>query len=95
MLSRWLRSTRPNVAIVDAGWRCPIGGKELTIREESKLSNIEYCENYWLAKYLWIRIPDNLPNNYEQAAQCLEDIEKRLSRDKEDAKNIVIKLMIC
>ena len=44
------------------------------------------CDGYGLAKYPWIRNPNNLPNNYEQAARCLEHIEKRLSRDKEYAK---------
>ena len=46
--------------------KCPIGGKQVTTKEERELHQIEgltYMNDHWEAKYPWIKDPNKLPNN--------------------------------
>jgi hypothetical protein len=49
--------------------KCPLGGKNYTLKEEHELKLIEeglsHIENHWVAQYPWIRNPIELPNNYK------------------------------
>ena len=70
---------------------CPLGGKNCTIKEERELalieSNLKYSEEgYWVARYPWIKNPENLPNNRNYAMSLLLQTEKRLQRDKANEK---------
>ena len=51
--------------------KCPIGGKELTLREERELQLIEsglfYENGRWIAHYPWKRNPQELSDNYQMA----------------------------
>ena len=44
---------------------CPIGGKNYTLKEELNLIDKGYRheDGYWVAKYPWIKDPNNLPDN--------------------------------
>ena len=43
-------------------------------------------ENYWGARYPWIRTPSDLPNNKVAAMAMLKSTERRLARDAEHAR---------
>ena len=66
--------------------RCPIGGKSFTLKEERELNLIEegltHEGDHWLARYPWIRSPNDLPNNKEAALRMLGSTEKRLQKNK-------------
>ena len=70
--------------------KCPIGGKEYTIKEERELAlieqNLKFCGDHWLTTYPWLKNPNELPNNYEQIRKCLVQMEKRLRKDPMSAR---------
>ena len=69
--------------------KCPLGGKDYTIKEERELELIESGlirkPTHWEAKYPWIKDPKTLADNYHVAHGMLKSTEKRLMRDKERA----------
>ena len=46
---------------------CPIGGKNYRSKEERELNLIDkglrHEDGHWVAKYPWIKDPNNLPDN--------------------------------
>ena len=70
--------------------KCPIGGKQFTLKEERKLHQIEegltYMNDHWKAKYPWIRYPNELPNNKIDAFGMLKSTERRLLRNSKHAE---------
>ena len=73
--------------------RCPVGGKDFTIKEEKELQLISkgliHKGDHWEASYPWCKDPKLLPNNREIVLKMLESTEKRLSKDPVKA-NILI-----
>ena len=67
--------------------KCPVGGKNFTIKEERELQMIENglvrYHGYWETCYPWIKDPHDLSDNRQQALAMLRSTEKRLSRDQE------------
>ena len=65
---------------------CPVGGKQYTLQQERELALIEngmeLREGVWVAKYPWLRNPDELPDNKHSALAMLRSTEKRLKRDE-------------
>ena len=65
--------------------RCPIGGKNYTLKEERELKliedGLEHREDYWVAKYPWIKDPKQLPDNRQAVLRKLRATEKRLEED--------------
>ncbi|KAJ8049254.1 hypothetical protein HOLleu_01926 [Holothuria leucospilota] len=70
--------------------KCPPGAKEYTLQEERELDLIEnglkFKNNRWEAKYPWVKDPKGLPDNRVVAVARVKALEKRLSKDKEEAK---------
>ena len=70
--------------------KCPIGGKEFTIKEERELALIEaglkHKENYWEAIYPWIKDPHMLPDNRLVVSKMMQSTETRLLKDPEKGK---------
>lgn len=70
--------------------RCPIGGKDYTLKEERELNMIDqgltHQGDHWLAKYPWIRDPNELIDNYHYALGRLRSLEKTLSKNPEHAR---------
>ncbi|XP_033097624.1 uncharacterized protein LOC117101699 [Anneissia japonica] len=70
--------------------KCPLGAKEFTLQEERELSLIEdgltYQNGRWIARYPWVKNPNELPDNRNVALAKLHSLEKRLSKDPEKAK---------
>ncbi|KAJ8039805.1 hypothetical protein HOLleu_13921 [Holothuria leucospilota] len=70
--------------------KCPPGAKEYTLQEERELDLIEnglkFKNNRWEAKYPWVKDPKGLPDNRVVAVAKVKPLEKRLSKDKEEAK---------
>lgn len=66
--------------------RCPIGGKSFTLKEERELKLIEeglsQQGDHWVARYPWIRDPNDLPDNKEMALKMLASTEKRLQKNE-------------
>lgn len=69
--------------------KCPIGGKDYSIKEEKELELIESGltrkQHHWEVRYPWIKDPESLKDNYHAAYGMLKSTEKRLTRDKERA----------
>ena len=69
--------------------RCPVGGKDFTLKEERELKMIEDGlkfraeEGHWEARYPWIKHPNSLPDNKPAALATLKSTEKRLKKDPE------------
>ncbi|KAJ8033781.1 hypothetical protein HOLleu_24140 [Holothuria leucospilota] len=70
--------------------KCPPGAKEYTLQEERELDLIEnglkFKNNRWEAKYPWVKDPKGLSDNRVVAVAKVKALEKRLSKDKEEAK---------
>ena len=69
--------------------KCPLGGKDYTIKEEKELELIERGlirkPKHWEVQYPWIKDPNTLADNYHIAYGMLKSTEKRLMRDKKRA----------
>ena len=69
---------------------CPIGGKNYTLKEERELNLIDkglrHEDGYWVAKYSWIKDPNNLPDNKQAVMGMLKSTEKRLSKNRKHAE---------
>ena len=67
---------------------CHPGGKPMSLLEEKELEIIEkglqFCPKIgrWIAKYPWIRSPNDLPDNRAAALGALRSAEKRLKKNK-------------
>ena len=63
-----------------------MGGKSFTLKEERELKLIEegltHQGDHWLARYPWVRNPNELPNNREAAVKMLESTQKRLQKNE-------------
>lgn len=65
---------------------CQLGGKSMSIKDERELSLIEEGIKFdndkgrWIAKYPWIKTPNELQNNRHVAMAVLRTIEKRLAK---------------
>ena len=70
--------------------RCPIGGKNYTLKEERELRLIEgglqHVGDHWIAKYPWRRNPSDLPDNRSFAVTMLKSLERRLLKNPDHAK---------
>ena len=70
--------------------KCPIGGKENSIKEERELKMIEdglvHKGLFYEAKYPWNRNPNELPDNKSLALALLFATEKRLLKNNKLAK---------
>ena len=64
---------------------CPVGGKQYTLQQERELAMIEngmrLNDGVWVAKYPWIKNPQELPDNNYSALAMLKSTEKRLKKD--------------
>ena len=69
---------------------CSPGGKNYSLKEERELKMIEdglkHMVDYWLAKYPWIRSPEELIDNYSFALARLRSLEKGLLRNPGHSK---------
>ena len=69
---------------------CPIGGKNYTLREKRELNLIDkglrHEDGYWVAKYPWIKDPNNLLDNKQAVMGMLKSTEKRLSKNRKHAE---------
>ena len=69
---------------------CPIDGKNYTLREERELNLIDkglkHEDGYWVAKYPWIKDPNNLPDTKQAVMGMLKSTEKRLSKNRKHAE---------
>ena len=65
--------------------QCAIGGKQYTIEDERKVNTLEkgltLTKDGWKTLYPWIKSPNELPDNYQQAFAMLLSSEKRRSKD--------------
>ena len=67
--------------------KCHPGGKDMTLKDEEELEQIETGVSFdqekgrWVAKYPWVRNPDELPDNRKLAIQMMMSTEKRLDRN--------------
>ena len=70
--------------------KCPIGGKNYSIKEEREHNLIDkavvHKGDYWEASYPWIKNPENLPDNRNAAIATLRSTERRLMRNQDMAK---------
>ena len=69
--------------------RCPLGGKDYSLREEKELKLIEdglkWADGQWTSSYPWIRDLPDLPDNRSIAFATLRSQEKRLLRNEHKA----------
>ena len=69
---------------------CPIGSKNYTLKEERELNLIDkglrHEDGYWVAKYPWIKDPNNLRDNKQAVIGMLKRTEKRLSKNRSHAE---------
>ena len=65
--------------------KCPIGGKDFTIKEERELKliveGLVHKGNHWEVTYPWCKDPNLLPNNRMEVFKMLQSTEKRLLKD--------------
>ena len=70
--------------------KCPVGGKDFTIKEERELKLIEeglvHRGNHWESTYPWCKDPNLLPNNRMIVFKMFQSTEKRLLKDPLKAK---------
>ena len=68
--------------------RCQLGGKNMTMKDEMEYQMIDQGLKFneergrWVAKYPWIRPPDELPDNRKVALAILRSLERRLKRNE-------------
>ena len=66
---------------------CSMGSKPYTLKEERELvmidQGLELQEDRWVARYPWIKNPNDLPDNYTAAYAMLKSTERRLRKDQE------------
>ena len=69
---------------------CPIGGKNYTLKKERELNLIDkglrHEDRYWLAKYHWIKDPNNLLDNKQAVMGMLKSTEKHMSKNRKHAE---------
>ena len=70
---------------------CPIGGKNYTLKGERELNLIDkglrYEDGHWVAKYPWIKDPNNLLDNKQAVMGMLKSTEKKhLSKNRKHAE---------
>lgn len=72
--------------------KCSVGAKEYTIQEEREPEWIEHNltfnseDDTWTVEYLWIKDPNNLPDNRKVAMVKLAATERRLRKNADHAK---------
>ena len=73
-------------------WKCPLGTKNYSLKEEKELQLIERnlhfnnLEHRWMTQYPWIRDPADLPDNRKAAFGMLLSTEKRLAKNTDHAR---------
>ena len=73
-------------------WKCPLGTKNYSLKEEKELQLIERnlhfnnLEHRWMTPYPWIRDPADLPDNRKAAFGMLLSTEKRLAKNTDHAR---------
>nr|XP_058940528.1 uncharacterized protein LOC131768833 [Pocillopora verrucosa] len=78
--------------------KCAIGSKNYSLREERELHLIENNLNYdkenkrWIAQYLWVKDPNDLPDNRRVAVVKLISTEKRLAKNKKHAETYELQI---
>ena len=72
--------------------KCQPGGKDMSLKDERELEQIEAGVSFdaekgrWIANYPWVRRPEELPDNRKIAVQMMLSTEKKLSRNPEKAE---------
>ena len=72
--------------------KCQPGGKDMSLKDERELEQIETGVSFdaekgrWIANYPWMRRPEELPDNRRIAVQMMLSTEKKLSRNPEKAE---------
>ena len=64
---------------------CPIGGRNYTLKVERELNfdkGLRHEDGYWVAKYPWIKDPNNFPDSKQAVMRMLKSTENTCLRTK-------------
>ena len=73
-------------------WKCPLGTKNYSLKEEKELQLIERnlhfnnLEHRWMTQYPWMRDPADLPDNRKAAFGMLLSTDKRLAKNADHGR---------